>query len=69
MNLKQWIRPFSWTEYSQKLRHHIDNPRSIGFFTKEDAKACALRLSVAEAGELESGNLVEFFGWWIQQMG
>ncbi len=64
MNLKEWIRPFSWTEYSQKLRHHIDNPRSIGFFTKEDAKACALRLSVAEAGELEGGNFIRFF-WMV----
>lgn len=64
MKLNQLIRPFAWSEYSQKLRHHIQNPRSAGYFTKEDAQACSLRLVVDESGDFESGNTLRFF-WMV----
>lgn len=64
MKLSTLIRPFAWSEYSQKLRHHIQNPRSVGYFTQEDAKACDLRLVVSETGDIESGNSLQFF-WMV----
>jgi NifU-like protein len=64
MKSKPYIRPFAWAEYSRKLSHHIDNPRSVGFFTESDAKACALRKVEEESGEIERGNLIRFY-WMI----
>ncbi len=61
METHDLIRPFAWQEYSQKLKSHIHNARSTGFFTEEDAKACALRLVIDESGDFESGNLLRFF--------
>lgn len=64
MKIKEFIQPFAWKEYSQKLSHHLQNPRSMGFFTSEDAKSCALRFVTDEAGDFESGNLIRFF-WMV----
>ncbi|MCH9634499.1 MAG: hypothetical protein S4CHLAM7_12510 [Chlamydiae bacterium] len=64
MKIKDLILPFAWTEYSQKLKHHIDNPRSMGYFSNEDAQACGLRLAQASSGDIPSGNSVQFF-WMV----
>lgn len=61
MKTNELICAFAWQEYSQKLKHHIQNARSVGFFTEEDAKACALRLVVSESGDFESGNILRFY--------
>lgn len=58
------VTPFAWSEYSQKLAHHIDSPRSVGYFTEDDAKSCALRLVTECAGDLEEGTTIRFY-WMV----
>lgn len=62
--MPRYTTPFAWTEYSKKLAHHIDNARSVGVFTQEDAKACALRLATESAGDPDTGPYVRFY-WMV----
>lgn len=63
MSLKKQIKPPFWSGYSKKLQNYILNPRSSGFFTSEDAKSCALRLIVGEAGDASCGNWIR--NYWL----
>lgn len=47
--------------WSKKLLSKILHPRSLGFFTQEEAMAKAMRLCVGKGGEVERGYLVTFF--------
>lgn len=58
MPLAQLIQPFPWSRYSQKLAAKIDNPRSAGFFTKEDADGREMRLVEGREGQIKDGNCV-----------
>lgn len=58
MGLDTLIRPFPWKRYSRKLRARIDNPRNVGTFTVEDAKARGMRRVYGAEGSLEEGNTV-----------
>lgn len=61
MTLQQLITPFPWTRYSKKLNQKIDNPRSIGFFTKEEGDNRDLRFVESQEGSLEDGNELHFY--------
>ncbi len=54
------IQPFFWSQYSSKLNRHIQNPRSMGSFSQEDATACELRLASGSAGAVEDGNWLKY---------
>ncbi len=56
MGLKELIKPPFWACYSQKLRQYIQKPRSVGAFSEDDAKSCALRLATGESGDTDAGN-------------
>lgn len=61
MGLKEIIRPFFGRNILKKLEGLIHKPRSIGFFTQEDASSCALRL-VGESGDpFRSTNWTHFY--------
>lgn len=64
MKSNSFIRPFAWSEYSRKLAGYIAHARSVGYFTKEDAKSCALRGVEEDAGDFSSGNLIRFY-WMV----
>lgn len=66
MGLTTLITTFPWNRYSKKLMVKIDKPRNIGFFTIEEAIARDMRLVVAAEGNLEDGNLVQFY-WLVDK--
>jgi NifU-like protein len=47
--------------YSKKLIHKIEHPRSVGFFTEEEAKMKAMRLAIGKEGTLQEGNALAFY--------
>lgn len=59
MTFLQLITPFPWTRYSKKLQAKIERPLSIGVFSKEEAEARDLRLSIGKEGDSEEGNSVK----------
>lgn len=50
-----------YVSYSKKLIHKIENPKSVGMFTHEEAKAKAMRLVIGKEGSLQEGNQIAFF--------
>lgn len=44
----------------------IENPRSAGFFTKEQAEERGMRLSEGVEGSIENGNIVHFY-WLVDK--
>lgn len=62
--LNTLITPFSWTRYSKKLTSKIENPRSVGFFSTEEAEARDVRLVKGEDGSIADGNAIRFY-WLI----
>lgn len=47
--------------YSKKLIHKIENPKSSGFFTPEEATMKAMRLVVGKEGDIKDGNMVALY--------
>lgn len=56
MTFHQLNTSFPWMRYSKKLQAKIDHPRSVGFFTKEEADLRDLRFVEAIEGNLQDGN-------------
>lgn len=63
---KQLTRPYPWSLYSKKLSAKIENPRSIGFFSPEEAKERGVRLAKGDAGDIEQGNAIAFY-WLVDK--
>lgn len=61
MSLERLINPFSWQKYSKKLAKKIENPRSVGQFTREDAEERGMRLAVGAEGKREEGNQITMY--------
>lgn len=62
----QLTQAFSWSLYSKKLIAKIDNPKSAGFFTQEEADARDVRLVEGIEGTIENGNCVHFY-WLVDK--
>jgi NifU-like protein len=52
--------------FSKKLAQKIDAPKSVGFFTEEEAAKKAMRLAIGKAGELHEGRAVMLF-WLVDE--
>lgn len=61
MSLNDLIAPFTWTNYSKKLRDKITRPKNSGFFTKENAAERGVRHVEGLSGSVEDGNAVCFY--------
>lgn len=50
-----------WSRYSKKLCARIENPKSAGFFTPEDALNSNMRLVIGNEKQLDSGEEVSLY--------
>jgi NifU-like protein len=66
MGLLALTLSFPWSRYSKKLSAKIENPRSVGFFTKEESEARGMRLAEALEGVPKDGNAVKLF-WLVDK--
>ena len=66
MGFSALTHSFPWNLYSKKLSAKIDNPRSAGIFTEEEAQERDMRLAVGLDGNVEDGNAVQFF-WLVDK--
>lgn len=57
---------FPWNRYSRKLSVKMENPRSFGFMTLEEAEARAMRLVDVSEGSIDDGNLIRIF-WLVDK--
>lgn len=64
--LNQLIRPFPWNLYSKKLANKIENYRSAGSFTFQEAEERKMRLAIGEEGEIDEGNWIRFY-WLVDK--
>jgi NifU-like protein len=64
--LEHLIRPFPWSLYSKKLASKIENFRSAGVFSSEEAEKRGVRLATGEAGRKEDGNWIKFY-WLVDK--
>lgn len=55
------IKRFPWAEYSKKVAAKIENPKNVGFFSEEEAKARQMRVARGKCGSIEEGNCVELY--------
>ncbi|ECL9322786.1 iron-sulfur cluster assembly scaffold protein NifU [Campylobacter jejuni] len=55
-----------WDEYSQKVQDRMNNPRHMGEFSEEDAKARNAKLIVADFGAESCGDAVRLF-WLVDE--
>ncbi len=62
----QFINPFPWALYSKKLIAKIENPRNVGYFSAEDAKARGMRLIEAVSGDKALGNYLKLY-WLVDE--
>jgi NifU-like protein len=51
----------TWTGYSKKLVHKIENPRHAGHFSQEEALERGVRLVIGRQGSREEGHAVALF--------
>lgn len=61
MGMHNRTQPFPWYQYSKKLAAKIDTLRNVGFFTREEAEARAMRLIEGLGGKLGDGNSICFY--------
>lgn len=66
MGLKTLTTSFPWNRYSKKLTAKIDNPRCVGFFSKEESEARNMRLVESTEGRIEDGNAIRFY-WLVDK--
>lgn len=66
MGLASLTASFPWARYSKKLANKIDQARSAGFFTKEEAEARVMRLAEGKEGTIEEGNCVVLY-WLVDK--
>ena len=58
MPLASLTASFPWTRYSKKLAAKIEQARSSGWFTADEAEARLMRLAVGKEGSVKEGNMV-----------
>jgi NifU-like protein len=63
MGIELLTRSFAWSRYSKKLIQKIEQSRSAGFFTEEEATARLMRLATGVGGKLIDGN--EVILYWL----
>jgi NifU-like protein len=61
MSLAKLTASFPWSRYSKKLISKIENPRSCGSFSVEEAHARQVRMVKGVAGAIAEGNALTFF--------
>lgn len=61
MSRKEFLIPFPWHRYSKKMSAKIENPRSAGYFTFEDAQRRGMRLIEGKEGLIEDGNEIHLY--------
>lgn len=66
MSRESLSTPFLWSRYSKKLQHKIDQPRSAGFFTTQEAQARGMRLAKGMEGSVKNGNAVWLY-WLVDK--
>lgn len=66
MSFEKIVEEFPWYRYSKKLQARIDRPRSVGFFTEEEAKQRKVRLVEAQEGAIDEGNCVKLY-WLVDK--
>lgn len=66
MSLSLLTRPFPWSLYSKKLITKIENPRNVGYFTKENAEERSMFFVECSEGRVEDGNIVRFY-WLVDR--
>ena len=66
MGIANLTKPFPWARYSKKLVSKIENARSAGWFTREEAEARAMRLAEGKEGTLSDGNAVILY-WLVDK--
>lgn len=66
MSIHALTQSFPWFRYSKKLMAKIDNPRSAGWFTKEEAEARLMRLAIGCEGAIVDGNSITLF-WLVDK--
>lgn len=62
----QLTQPFSWSLYSRKFIAKIENPKSAGFFTQEEAEERDVRLVEGVEGSIDSENVIHFY-WLVDK--
>ncbi|MGK5594327.1 MAG: iron-sulfur cluster assembly scaffold protein [Parachlamydiaceae bacterium] len=66
MGFEQLTHPFPWSLYSKRLVSKIENPRSVGIFTKDNAEERGMRLAEGTEGSVKDGNAI-FFYWLVDK--
>lgn len=66
MGIEQFIHSFTWTRYSKKLIHKFDNPRSAGFFLRQDAEERGMLFVEGSEGTVEDGNIIKLY-WLVDK--
>lgn len=61
MTFQQLVSPFPWANYSKKLQEKIEQPKFVGFFTKEEGEKRDLRFVEATSGSRKEGNEVHLY--------
>lgn len=59
--LNDLMSPNPWIAYSKKLVLKIEHPKSVGFFTEEDASSKQMRLVISQEGTLQEGQCLIFY--------
>lgn len=57
---------FPWARYSRKLAQKIEQPRSIGTFSKEESEARQMRLVIGKEGTVADGNEIHLY-WLVDK--
>ncbi|MEI8366066.1 MAG: iron-sulfur cluster assembly scaffold protein [Parachlamydiaceae bacterium] len=66
MGIATLVASFPWMRYSKKLTAKIENPRSVGWFTSEEAEARLMRLAQGKGGSVAAGNAVIIY-WLVDK--
>jgi NifU-like protein len=59
-------RSYTWHQYSKKIHTKLKLPRSIGFFTPQNAEERKLRLAIGTDGSIAEGNMIRFY-WLVDE--
>lgn len=61
MSYDDLIAPTVWDRFSKKMSEKIMSPRSVGFFTHEDAREREMHMIKGEAGLVVEGNALALY--------
>ncbi len=67
MGIEELTTSFPWSRYSKKLNGKIERPHNAGFFEQEASQERGMRLVVGSEGEVQDGNIVQFY--WLVDKG